>query len=183
MQQIKLMIAALFLISPFAANADPIVTTGLCADGVNSCYTSIENLDIQGILYNVDWYTTPVVLSDLLVSDPGVAAFAGDSFLALAAANAINKAFNDAGLNLWTIETGTEGYSGLWIVSDILADNTMDFQVAWSNYDQVNFLSGISISRTGPFAIFARTSVPEPSTLALVGIGLLGLGLTRRRKA
>lgn len=40
-----------------------------------------------------------------------------------------------------------------------------------------------TISRLGIYADFTATSVPEPGTLAMLGIGLLGLGLVRRKKA
>lgn len=35
----------------------------------------------------------------------------------------------------------------------------------------------------GSFAYSRRASVPEPGTLALFGLGMMGLGLTRRRRA
>ena len=40
---------------------------------------------------------------------------------------------------------------------------------------------GSYIPGTGVTLVISRVSVPEPGTLALLGLGLLGLGLTRRR--
>ena len=43
--------------------------------------------------------------------------------------------------------------------------------------------SGRDVPNGFSFAQFTLVSVPEPGTLALLGLGLAGLGLSRRRKA
>ena len=48
-------------------------------------------------------------------------------------------------------------------------------------YQNSQSVSGLSGNGTYVFAVASR--VPEPGTLALLGLGLAGLGLSRRRKA
>ena len=60
---------------------------------------------------------------------------------------------------------------GLW---------ALDFGIGPSNGDPntLYFTDGINGERSG---LFAAISVPEPSTLALLGVGILALFVLRRR--
>jgi hypothetical protein len=43
-------------------------------------------------------------------------------------------------------------------------------------------IDGRFVEATSSLTVMRRVEVPEPGTLALLGIGLLGLGMSRRRK-
>jgi len=164
------------LLSPMAANADPIVTVAPCEDTTSDCFTSILGLDIDGTLYDVTWIGD--TYAGAFAANIGVATFVGNQSLALTAANLINEAFNDTGLNLHTLD-GDSGWFGVYVVYGV-GINIQSY-VPLSNQDWVISTSILS-DIWAPFVVFTATSVPEPGTLALFGIGLAGMGLARRRK-
>lgn len=82
--------------------------------------------------------------------------------------------------------TGTEGYGQLLLVvkfgtqfATFLVDGAIDTWYDWSiEPPQAGGLSHMELFGRG-----SPTQVPEPATLALLGMGLLGFGVSRKRRA
>lgn len=191
MRKLKLAGALLLVFAPFVANAVPVVTTADCVDVDLVCATGITGLEVGGAVLDVTFVTGSSYNDVFASADPF---FLGNEDGAVAAMDAIIAAFADAiygvvGMGSDPAFTGSSlifipsfgdaiGNSGAyaggitgdtsWFVSTYGARSAEDF-------------SAFEPRRYTSFAIFSPTRVPEPGTLALLGIGLFGIGFARLR--
>ena len=71
-----------------------------------------------------------------------------------------------------------------WVQSDytIAADGNYFLQFGTINWLDQIYHSGLAISGASLDGVIIEDPVPEPGTLALLGIGVLGMGFMRRRR-
>jgi hypothetical protein len=191
---IKLLVAAILVISPFAAQAVSITQTNDFT-GANNGSGTVGAFSYTGLSTangNCPDNTDPLVAAPCAQLNPN-----GDLTFFLTAGGAFDL------VDFWWRSTGQQLNSYLtvgrldeaneWVVGVFGVLNsggaTVNEPVNYTGISAVRFSNaGNAVYRIDNIT-FSYTcegsdcvSVPEPGTLALLGMGLLGMGLSRRRK-
>lgn len=192
MRQIKLIIAALFVFSPFAANATTVVdfetkTPFFCEfEDQTDGGLSFQH-DFAACFYgpspdNADFPTEPtsvvmgIGFSDILVTEEF-----GGIFDLISADLAFGPFRHDGLLFDETLVTGFLSGGGTVQTLLTVGYEFETYVFNWTDLIAVEFGELVNASEYLAFDNIVY-NVPEPATLALLGLGIAGIGLVRRRR-
>lgn len=170
MRKLCLMIATLILISPFAANAGPIAFDfiGICENGCSAFGLNDGDAFAE---------------EDVLVFFDGTDTFAGSNYTLTDI-----QSFVLFGIDFLARATLLDIETTGFTADDVLGAFVMNSSFCYTytgrtcSGGKFDTITGLGVDPFGSGNFVRSASVPEPGTLALLGIGLFGMGLARRSK-
>ena len=192
MRQIRLIIAALFAFSPIAANAvpieftwqDTITNTGTPVPGIadGDLLTAIIVVDNGGSnLLGQTWFQSDVLSATVTVGATYVATFSLPHFSSdpIFVTNAIGDVITSSWFDIDGGPGDTDNAGGINAPGFYVNAFLTSIDGSFLAYD--SWPDG-SPAQASTWSVQTVQAVPEPGTLALLGIGLFGMGLARRNK-
>ncbi len=195
MKQLKLIITALILISPFAANADPLLWTldysnpgsnpNMTVDGtfIYDADTNVfGDINVVGIdILGLNILDTTYIFTDPADTNSSSTFKFWDSLAAdRTGAKFIQVFLQTSGLSNAGGLISLLATDGLSIFAsrctNATCTGTQGYSIAVAPVPATGTLVGVPVPDPEP------TPVPEPGTLALLGLGLAGMSMRRRKK-
>lgn len=178
----------------YAATGDGLITLDTTSGLEWLDFTETRNLTIAAFLAGTGGWSSTFRLASRgevaeLLLNAGLPDFQGYTPGIESATAAFNGLFNTAGNACYSFPASGYFACARWVSPtgqlDLLnvgfEPSLGGYSAIFSNYNDLasdpNWIPGYGI------ALVRQSAVPEPGTLALLGLGLAGLGLSRRRKA